>query len=126
MGDRSPDDPSFELRRVYDDDHHDRGFRVLVDRLWPRGVRKADAALDEWLKDAAPSGELRKWYGHDVDRFEEFAGRYRAELAEPPAAEAVHHLLDEAGKQPVILLTATRDVDHSGALVLRDHLLDAS
>ena len=64
------------------------GYRVLVDRLWPRGITKAEAALDEWLKDVAPSTELRRWYGHDVERFDEFARRYRAELRRPPASVA--------------------------------------
>jgi uncharacterized protein YeaO (DUF488 family) len=108
-----------ELRRVYDDnDQVPAGYRVLVDRLWPRGVTKADAALDEWLTEAAPSTDLRRWYGHDVARFEEFAGRYRAELRQPPASVAVDHLIDLARTHTITLLTATRDVEHSGAKVL--------
>src|SRR5687767_5197996 len=109
-----------ELRRIYDD-HNPRGGagrRVLVDRLWPRGLAKADAAVDDWLKDAAPSTALRRWYGHDAGRFEEFARRYRAELRQPPASPAVNHLKELARKQAITLLTATRDVEHSGALVL--------
>ena len=112
-----------ELRRVYDD--HNRGdavYRVLVDRLWPRGISKADAAFDEWLKDAAPSAELRRWYGHDVDRFEEFARRYRAELRQPPASVALDRLAALARTQKIVLITATRDVEHSGARVLEDRL----
>ena len=113
----------FQVRRVYaDDDRNDEGYRVLVDRLWPRGVTKADAALDEWLKDAAPSTELRRWYSHDVQRFEEFARRYRAELRRRPAADAVERLLELAGTETVTLVTATRDVEHSGARVLQEHL----
>jgi uncharacterized protein YeaO (DUF488 family) len=109
----------FELRRVYDDnDRGPAGYRVLVDRLWPRGVTKADATLDEWLKEAAPSTDLRRWYGHDVTRFEEFARRYRAELRRPPASVAVDHLIDLARTRTITLLTATRDVEHSGARVL--------
>jgi uncharacterized protein YeaO (DUF488 family) len=110
--------------RVYDDqagDDADR-YRVLVDRLWPRGVTKAIAALDEWNVDVTPSAELRRWYGHDPARFTEFARRYRAELARPPASQAVAHLLDVAGDHDVALVTATRDVEHSGARVLCDHL----
>jgi uncharacterized protein YeaO (DUF488 family) len=107
------------LRRVYDDnDRGPAGYRVLVDRLWPRGVTKADAALDEWLKEAAPSTDLRRWYGHDVARFEEFAGRYRTELRQPPASVAVDHLIDLARTHTITLLTATRDLEHSGARVL--------
>jgi uncharacterized protein YeaO (DUF488 family) len=112
------------VRRVYgDDDDADDAARVLVDRLWPRGVKRVDARLDEWLRDVAPSTELRRWYGHVPARFEEFARRYRAELARPPAAEAVEQLRSLARTRPVTLLTATRDVERSGATVLREHLL---
>lgn len=96
--------------------------RVLVDRLWPRGVKKADAHLDAWLKDLAPSPDLRRWYGHDPARFDEFARRYRDELSRSPAAEAVERLRELAQERPVALLTATRDVDRSGARVVRDVL----
>jgi uncharacterized protein YeaO (DUF488 family) len=85
-------------------------------------VSKAEAGLDEWLKDAAPSTELRRWYGHVVERFEEFSRRYRAELGQHPAAEAVGHLVELSESGPVILLTATKDVEHSGARVLLDHV----
>jgi uncharacterized protein YeaO (DUF488 family) len=106
------------LQRVYDEVRADAGYRVLVDRLWPRGVTKADVAMDEWLKDAAPGTDLRRWYGHDVARFDEFARRYRAELRRPPASVAVDHLIELASTTAVTLLTATRDVEHSGARVL--------
>ena len=117
-GDRSmPRD--IELRRIYDDrGHDDAAYRVLVDRLWPRGLTKADAGLDDWLRDVAPSTDLRRWYAHDPTKFAAFAARYRAELQRPPAADAVARLIDIAGGQPVVLLTATRDVEHSAALVL--------
>ncbi len=115
---------TIELRRVYDGiDADDDRYRVLVDRLWPRGVTKADAALDDWLKDAAPSTELRRWYGHDVQRFQEFVRRYHSELGRPPASAAVERLVERARTEPIVLLTATRDVEHSGALVLKDHLV---
>lgn len=121
--------PIIRLRRIYDDhgddDHGDAGYRVLVDRLWPRGTTRADAALDEWLKDVAPTAELRRWYGHDVHRFDEFARRYHAELHRSPASAAVAHLVGLARAQPITLLTATRDVEHSGARVLHEHLSDA-
>ena len=90
-----------------------------MDRLWPRGVTKAEAELDDWLKEAAPSSELRRWYGHDADRFDEFARRYRAELRRPPASHALAQLVALARVKSIILLTATRDVPHSGAEVLR-------
>lgn len=112
-----------EVRRVYDtDDAAFVGYRVLVDRLWPRGISKADADLDEWCKDAAPSTELRRWYSHDVARFTEFDRRYRGELAQPPGSDAVERLAALAGRQRLTLLTATRDVEYSGAEVLRRHL----
>jgi len=85
-------------------------------------VKKEDAELDEWNRDAAPSTELRRWYGHAPDRFDEFARRYGDELGRPPASEAVAHLLRIGREQQVVLLTATRDLDHSGARVLHDHL----
>ena len=116
--------PSFAVRRVYESGAGDGGYRVLVDRLWPRGIKKQELALDEWLKDAAPSTELRRWYGHDPARFEEFARRYRDELSRPPGSEVVERLLDLAGRRPVVLLTATRDVERSGAQVLHDVLVE--
>ncbi len=121
MTSEPPERGDVDLRRVYDD-ARGSGYRVLVDRLWPRGVSKSAAALDEWLRDAAPSSELRRWYGHRVERFEEFAVRYRAELRHPPAAAAVDRLVELALAQSVTLLTATRDVEHSGARVLYDVL----
>lgn len=98
------------------------GTRVLVDRLWPRGVAKTDAPFDEWCKDVAPSTELRRWYGHDPARFAEFRRRYRAELKEPERAAALEYLrsLDAAGD--LVLVTATKDVEHSAAEVLRQVL----
>ena len=112
-----------EVRRIYHDDGGPAGYRVLVDRLWPRGIKTADANLDEWLKDSAPSTELRRWYGHDPERFTEFARRYRAELRRSPASDAVDHLLKVGSIQPLVLITATGDVEHSGAWVLRDYLV---
>ena len=115
----------FEVRRIYDQDG-ERGYRVLVDRLWPRGISKAAAALDEWAKDVAPSTGLRRGYGHDPGRFEEFARRYRDELLHPPAVEGVRRLRELAGDQPVTLVTATRDLEHSGARVLCDVLEESA
>ncbi len=111
-----------EMQRIYESSDHHGGYRVLVDRLWPRGVRKEDAALDEWAKDVAPSDELRRWYAHDPAKFEEFAKRYRSELRRNPARAAARHLLDVAHNRHVILLTATKDVERSGAEVLLEHL----
>ncbi|MEQ4305297.1 DUF488 family protein [Plantactinospora sp. B6F1] len=110
------------LIRVYDTPSPDDGSRVLVDRVWPRGVTKATARLDEWLTDVAPSTELRRWYGHRPDRFGEFRDRYLAELREPPRAAALDRLDALCRRGPVTLLTATRDVAHSHAAVLTELL----
>lgn len=109
-----------QVRRVYEDPEPEGGARVLVDRLWPRGIAKERLTLDRWAKQAAPSTELRKWYGHRPERFEEFRRRYLAELQAPEAAEALEELRRLAGDAGVTLLTATRDVDRSGALVLAE------
>jgi uncharacterized protein YeaO (DUF488 family) len=110
------------VRRVYEAVSDDDGSRVLVDRVWPRGVSKAAAHLDLWAKDVAPSTELRAWYGHDPAKFAEFRRRYLSELAQPDWATAVGHLRELARDAPVTLLTATRDVDHSQATVLAEAL----
>ncbi|WAL69297.1 DUF488 family protein [Amycolatopsis cynarae] len=107
--------------RVYDEAPSD-GARVLVDRVWPRGLRKEDAHLEEWLRDVAPSTELRRWYGHEPERFAEFRRRYLAELREPDRQRAARHLLEIARERDLTLLTATRDVDHSQAAVLSEWL----
>ncbi len=106
------------VKRVYDGREPSDGRRVLVDRLWPRGLRKDAAELDEWLRDVAPSAELRRWYGHDPQRFAEFAERYRAELAEPGRGEALRRLRGYAEAGPLTLLTAARDLDHAHPAVL--------
>ena len=106
------------VRRVYEEPERDDGTRVLVDRIWPRGLTKAKAALDEWCKDVAPSDELRRWYGHDPGRFEEFGRRYRRELQDPTQAEALTHLRGLAKDRQLTLLTATRQPEISEAAVL--------
>jgi uncharacterized protein YeaO (DUF488 family)/DNA-binding MarR family transcriptional regulator len=97
--------------------------RVLVDRLWPRGLSKDRAQFSTWTPDVAPSTALRKWYGHAPERFEEFAARYRRELASGRAGAALGELARRAGTVHLVLVTATRDVEHSGAAVLRDLLV---
>ena len=106
------------LKRVYDALEPGDGFRVLVDRLWPRGLSRQRAAVDLWCKQIAPSTDLRRWYGHDPDRFAEFARRYRAELEDPARAEHLQHLRELARQQTLTLLTATRHVDISEAAVI--------
>lgn len=110
------------MRRVYDDPAPTDGARVLVDRIWPRGLRKDAARLDDWAKDAAPSTDLRTWYGHDPAKFKEFRRRYVAELKAPPGQAAVAKLRAFADDGPLTLLTATRDIDISQAAVLADLL----
>lgn len=113
-----------KVRRAYDEPLRTDGTRVLVDRIWPRGLSKEKAHFDEWCKPVAPSTELRKWYAHDPERFEEFARRYRAELEEPERAEALRHLRDLASRGPLTLITATKHSDISEAAVLSRLLHD--
>jgi len=113
-----------QVRRAYEDPAQGDGTRVLVDRIWPRGLTKARAALDEWCKEIAPSTELRKWYGHDPERFGEFGRRYQAELAEPERADALAHLRELASGRGVTLLTATRQPEISEAAILARLLRD--
>jgi uncharacterized protein YeaO (DUF488 family) len=107
------------IRRVYDAPSDSDGARVLVDRVWPRGLSKDAARLDDWAKDVAPSTGLRKWYAHDPAKFDEFRRRYQAELTEPGRPrEALGRLRAQAAAGPVTLLTATRELDISQAAVL--------
>jgi uncharacterized protein YeaO (DUF488 family) len=110
------------LKRAYEFASPRDGYRVLVERLWPRGVRKAELKLDAWLKDIAPSGELRRWFGHDPSRFNEFAARYRRELRRIPAAEELAALRRRLSQGPVTLVYAAHDEEHNGAVVLRGEL----
>ncbi len=107
------------VRRVYDDVEAG-GARVLVDRLWPRGLSKQDADLTAWPKQVAPSDGLRRWYGHDPDRFDGFADRYRQELDDDEHRDALREIVAMAEEDGVTLLTATKDVEHSHAAVLAE------
>lgn len=111
-------DKRIQVRRIYDAPMPDDGARVLVDRLWPRGVSKANAHLDEWCKQIAPSSELRTWYHHDPDLFDEFTRRYTDELRDPEPAGAFTHLKELASSQTLTLLTATKHPEISEAAVL--------
>ena len=110
--------PDVRVRRVYEEPEDQDGVRVLVDRIWPRGMTKAKAALDEWRKDVAPSTELRKWYGHDPAKFTEFTQRYLAELKQVERGKALQHLRDLAADHHLTLLTGTKEPDISEAAVL--------
>lgn len=112
------------VRRVYDDVEQADGARVLVDRVWPRGMKKEAARLDDWVKEVAPSTELRKWYGHDPEKFREFRRRYREELDSENGRKAFDRLRELSDGRTMTLLTATKDVEYSQARVLADLLGD--
>ncbi|MGP4081720.1 DUF488 domain-containing protein [Pseudalkalibacillus sp. R45] len=114
---------AIQLKRIYESKSENDGKRILVDRIWPRGISKEEAGLDEWLKEAAPSPELRKWFEHDPDRFKEFKERYEKELdndeEKQKAVEKVRSFMKD-GK--VTLLYAAKDQKHNHAVVLKDYL----
>jgi uncharacterized protein YeaO (DUF488 family) len=114
------------LKRVYDEPDPGDGTRVLVERLWPRGLSKERAHVDVWLKEIAPSRELRTWYGHDPEKFAEFRRRYEIELASQAGQAALARLRDLVKQGPVTLVFAAHDTEHTNAVVLRDLLLHAS
>jgi len=114
------DNHPISIKRIYEEPSEEDGYRVLVDRLWPRGVSNEDAKLDEWLKELAPSTELRKWYSHDTEKFEAIRKRYYEELNEK--GKVINRLLNIAGRQMVTLLYAARDEQHNQAAVLREYL----
>ena len=118
--------PDVRIRRVYDEPSTADGTRVLVDRVWPRGLRKDALRLDDWAKDVAPSSDLRKWYGHDPAKFDEFRQRYLGELGGASQRAALGRLrMLVASGRPLTLLTATKDVEHSQAAVLAARLRGA-
>lgn len=108
------------LKRAYDRPERSDGYRVLVDRLWPRGVKKDALRLDLWAKDLAPSAALRQWFGHDPARFREFTRRYHGELRAGPAQHLLAELAHRAAHGTVTLVYGARDEEHNGAVVLRD------
>ena len=110
--------PTVQVRRIYDEPNTDDGTRVLVDRLWPRGMSKTRAHLDEWCRTVAPSTQLRTWYHHEPERFDEFTRRYLGELTTSERAAALAHLRDISNHDTLTLLTATKVVNLSEAVVL--------
>ena len=110
------------VKRIQDEPARNDGTRVLVDRVWPRGISKEKAALDDWNKDVAPSTELRTWYGHDSEKFEEFSRRYQEELDSEEGREALSALRESVRGKRLTLLTASKAVDISQAVVLKDLL----
>lgn len=111
-----------KLKRVYDDPGPDDGDRILVDRLWPRGLKKEDAHLEDWLKDLAPSDDLRHWFSHDPQRWEEFQQRYVEELEDPEKASQIEALLERARQGTVTLVFAAKDEQRNNAVVLKQYL----
>ncbi len=110
----------FKLKRAYDDPEASDGPRYLVDRIWPRGVKKDALKLDGWIKDVAPSSELRRWFGHDPQKWAEFRKRYFAELDKKP--EAWRPLLDAGRKGTVTLVYSAQDSQHNNAVALTEYL----
>jgi uncharacterized protein YeaO (DUF488 family) len=111
-----------KLKRAYEQPASNDGIRVLIDRLWPRGVKKASAAIDEWMKEIAPSTELRKWFGHDPERWPEFQRRYKSEIRQHP--EQLDRLRHLAQYGRITLVFSAHDETHNDAVVLKDLLLD--
>lgn len=111
---------TIRLKRAYDDVAKADGFRILVDRIWPRGVSKDKAQIDEWLKEVGPSTDLRKWFGHDPDKFDEFAHKYKDELSGSDAFKDLKSLVDD--HKTVTLVYSAKDETHNQAVVLKDLL----
>lgn len=109
-----------EIKRVYDPPASSDGVRLLVERLWPRGIKKSELHMDAWIKDAAPTTELRRWFNHESDKWPEFQRRYRAELDARP--DAWKPIIGHARQGRVTLLYSTHDTEHNNAVVLRDYL----
>jgi len=117
---------SIALKRAYDEPSASDGTRVLVERLWPRGVSKEHAHINLWLKDVAPSNGLRKWFNHDPQKFQEFRRRYENELKSQASQEALTRLREIAKERQLTLIFAARDTEHSSAVILKDLLLHSS
>jgi uncharacterized protein YeaO (DUF488 family) len=111
---------TIDLKRVYDPPANSDGRRILVDRIWPRGITKADLQIDAWLKDLAPTTELRKWFGHDPAKWDEFRKRYAGELEQ--RSEALEELVEKARAGRVTLVFSAKDTEHNNAVALREHL----
>ncbi|NYT65097.1 DUF488 domain-containing protein [Alcaligenaceae bacterium] len=107
-----------DIRRAYEPSQADEGYRVLVDRLWPRGIAKADLVYDLWCKDLAPSSDLRQWFGHQVEKWPEFSKRYRAELQTPEQQGRIHDIISAAKGQRITLIYGAKDREHNQAVVL--------
>lgn len=111
-----------QLKRAYDPPETGDGYRVLVDRLWPRGISREDAAIDRWMKELAPSDDLRRWFGHDPEKWEEFRRRYKQELE--THEDAVAFLREKSSEGTLTLIYAAKDTQHNNAVVLREYLVN--
>ncbi|MBI4213694.1 MAG: DUF488 family protein [Chloroflexi bacterium] len=113
---------SVRLKRVYEKPGADDGLRILVDRVWPRGLSKKEAGVDQWLRELGPSTQLRKWFGHDSGRWEEFRTKYRLELAAPQQRQLLEHVRELAIRETVTILYGTRDAEHNQAVIIAEAL----
>ena len=111
---------NIQLKRAYHAASQRDGYRLLVDRIWPRGLAKEEARIDDWMKEIAPSTALRKWFGHEPSKWEEFRRRYFAELSDRP--ELVNTLLEIARSRPLTLVYSAKDEEHNNAVALREYL----
>ncbi|HIX54502.1 MAG TPA: DUF488 family protein [Candidatus Sphingobacterium stercoripullorum] len=109
-----------KIKRIYDDNAKEDGYRVLIDRLWPRGVKKEDAHIDQWLKDFSPSSDLRKWFNHQPERFDRFKALYREEL--DSKKQPIQEFLKNHKDKKITLLYGAKDETHNHAIVLQDYL----
>ncbi len=116
--------PNIQIKRVYDEPTQDDGLRILVDRIWPRGLAKSKAQIGEWKKHWAPSQELRKWFGHDPQKWEEFQKRYEKELRDSGALDEIQSFMNECESDTVTLVFAAKDTEHNNAVALQ-HLLNS-
>ncbi len=118
---REPFTMNIQVKRIYEESNESDGFRILVDRLWPRGIKKTEANIDLWLKDIAPSDSLRKWFNHDPKKWTEFQKRYAQEITDKQ--EDIDIILDEGKKKKVTLLFGSKETEHNNAVALLNILL---
>lgn len=111
---------AIQVKRAYEAPGRDDGYRVLVDRLWPRGISKDKLKINAWMKEIAPSAELRKWYGHEPEKWPEFRKRYRVELREQPASDLLKELVERARKGKVTLVIGAKDAEHANGAVIAE------
>lgn len=119
---KSMEEKMIKIKRAYEPVNEADGKRVLVDRLWPRGISKEKAKIDEWMKDIAPSNELRKWFNHDPEKFEEFSQKYKEELKEPEKKKELDKLIKMSDGNTVTLVYSAKDEEHNQAVVLKHYL----